>query len=315
MKKVVITGATSMLGSALAKECVSQGIDVLAIVRNDSAKLDKIVSIDGIKTISANINEYDGVLLDDEYDVMYHFAWEGTSKEDRNDRTIQQRNIGHTINAVKMAKRLGCKKFIGAGSQAEYGLCNDIITYNTETNPVTEYGKAKLSAGVESKKVAIECGIEHIWARIFSIYGPNDSDNTLIMSLIKQLKEGKTPKMTKAEQIWDYLYSADAARAFLLLGHKNLKHSIYCIGSGEGRPLIEYTEIIRRMINPKAKIKYGSIPYSKNQITYLCADISELQTDTGFKPLIDFETGAELTINSIIGEKNEKNISTDSDVQ
>ena len=51
----------------------------------------------------------------------------------------------------------------------------------------------------------------------------------------------------------------------------------------------EYAEIIRKKANPALAIDYGAIPYSDKQVMHLCADISELTQDTGWKPMADFE--------------------------
>ena len=57
-------------------------------------------------------------------------------------------------------------------------------------------------------------GMRHEWCRIVSLFGPFDGEYTLISSLIASLKKGEKFKTTKCDQIWDYIYSKDAARAF-----------------------------------------------------------------------------------------------------
>lgn len=58
--------------------------------------------------------------------MMFHFGWMGTTGAARNDMDLQCRNIAYTIDAVRLAQRFGCKTFIGAGSQAEYGRTEKI---------------------------------------------------------------------------------------------------------------------------------------------------------------------------------------------
>ena len=202
----------------------------------------------------------------------------------------------YALDAVKMAKSLGCKKFIGAGSQAEYGRVEGILKSDTPTKPETGYGIAKLCAGQMTKRLAYELGIEHIWVRVLSVYGPNDTPNSMVMSAINKLKEGVVAEFTKGEQMWDYLYSADAARAFFLLGEKGVSGKTYVLGSGKVRPLKEYIEIIRSTVNPQGKINLGAIEYGENQVMHLRADIGELHKDTGFEPKFEFEQGIRLFI-------------------
>ena len=129
------------------------------------------------------------------------------------------------------------------------------------------------------------------------------------MASIKNMLNGQEMKYTKAEQIWDYLYAEDCAKVFYLIGEKGKNNSVYCIGSGVGKPLHEYIVEMKNQVNPNIELKFGEIPYSKNQVMYLVADITSLTEDTGFEPEISFEEGIKRTIKWYKGEcdNNEKN--------
>ena len=220
---------------------------------------------------------------------------DGYDGKSRNDMYLQNRNVRYALDAVEMAARLGCHTFIGAGSQAEYGHVQGKLTPATATNPVTGYGIAKLCAGQMTRERAHQLGMRHIWVRVLSIYGPYDGKQSMVMSGIYDLRAGKIPQYTKGEQQWDYLYSGDAARAFRMLGEKE-SEGVYCLGSGQVRPLKEYIELIRKNVDPRAKVTLGAIPYQENQVMYLCADISRLTAETGFVPETSFEEGIRKTI-------------------
>lgn len=159
-----------------------------------------------------------------------------------------------------------------------------------------------------SRILANELNINHIWLRIFSIYGPFDNEKTMVMSSISQMLNNISPEYTKGEQLWDYLYSEDMARALYLICEKGKNNSVYCIGSGIAKPLNEYIKIIRDQINPNIELKLGAVPYQEKQVMYLCADISNLTEDTGFLPEISFEEGIKKTIKWYErGKNDEKN--------
>jgi len=65
----------------------------------------------------------------------------------------------------------------------------------------------------------------------------------------------------------------------------------YPLGSGRCRKLSEYIESLRDIINPGVALQFGKREYYPNQPMYLCADISELTRDTGWKPEVLFEDG------------------------
>ena len=307
--RVVITGATGAIGHALIAECIKQNIEVLAICHRGSKRAglladevgrmlqSKRIGLDCelpdrlIKIEYLNLDEYATGLPSMPYDIFFHMAWSGTTGASRNDEALQQQNAAYSLDAVRLAKMLGCHTFVFAGSQAEYGRVEGKLTADTPTYPENEYGKYKLQAGETTRALCESLSIKHIWARILSVYGPYDSKTSMIMSAISKLRNGEIAEFTKGEQQWDYLYSADAANALLLAAMKGKHGRIYPIGSGSVRALSEYIHILKNQIDPHAQIELGAVPYAPKQVMYLCADISQLKQDTGFEPKTEFEDG------------------------
>lgn len=298
MENVVITGATGMLGIALIKQLLKENIKILAIVNPHSHRVSNIPIHKNITIISCDLSDLDTLTdnITKSYDIFYHFAWEGTYGEQRNDTIIQLRNVKNTLKAIWLAHAIKCHTFIGAGSQAEYGRVNKKLTSNTPTFPESAYGIAKLCAGQISRIEAEKLGLKHIWLRFLSVYGPYDGEQTMIMSSIKKMIHKQDISYTKAEQIWDYLYCDDAAQACCFIAKKGKNKAVYCIGSGEGRPLKDYIQLIKHEIDPSLNIGIGKLGYSDKQVMYLCADITELRKDTGFEPKVKFEEGIKKTI-------------------
>lgn len=286
MKRVIITGASGAIGTALVNELINNGIEVLVLGHKNSSRNHRIPHSPLVEMRYCSLNELKKIRNDTgkKYDVFYHFAWAGTSGTLRNDTYLQHSNIGYALDAVGAAKRFGCHTFVGAGSQAEYGRVNSKLKPDTPTFPESCYGIAKLCAGQMTKQYSHQIDMAHIWVRILSVYGSNDGEQSMVMSTISKLKAGVVPQFTKGEQIWDYLHSSDAARAFRLIGEKGIDGKTYVLGSGEARPLRTYIEEMCEIIAPDLKVEYGAVPYSEKQVMFLQADISELQRDTGFIP-------------------------------
>jgi nucleoside-diphosphate-sugar epimerase len=296
MKTIALTGATSMTGIALIKECIRNDVSVVAFIRSNSAKINRIPKSDLVTVFECNneiINDFDiSDCIKHFPEVFYHFAWGYTDKQfGLNSSNDQIRNIQFTLDAVNLAKRMGCRKFIGAGSQSEYGRSLNPLTCTTPIEPEIAYGIAKYAAGKFAK---IECekqNIEYIWVRVLSVYGIHDNEDTLIKTFISNCKNNYPMALGPCTNIWDYLYEDDAGRALLAIGKRGQNGKVYCLGSGVGRPLKEYLETIRNIVNPAYIPKYGEIPYGEKSVKYLCADISDLTRDTGWKPEIPFEEG------------------------
>lgn len=303
MKRVVITGATGAVGTALIEELIKHQVEVLVLCREGSERNVTIPNHPLVTKKYCSLKQLADVCNDTgkQYDVFYHFAWDGTTGVARNNMYLQNLNVKYALDAVYAAKRFGCSTFIGAGSQAEYGRVDGVLTPDTPVFPENGYGIGKLCAGQMTRELAAWMEMRHIWVRILSVYGPNDNVNSMVMTTIRNLAEGKEVKYTKAEQMWDYLFSSEAANAFYLLGDRGVDRKTYVLGSGKVQPLKDYIMTIRDIVAPKRNISFGDIPYSDKQVMYLCADTNELEQDVSWKSTIAFENGIEILYKRMYG--------------
>jgi nucleoside-diphosphate-sugar epimerase len=278
IRRAVVTGATGCIGMALINELLRNDISVLVLTRENSLRNSRLKAYSSIEIKYCDLSELVSINNDSEtnYDAFFHLAWSGTSGDERNDVYLQESNIKYSLDAVSAAKRFGCSVFIGVGSQAEYGRTNDALRSNTPTFPETPYGIAKLCAGQLSREYATKLAIDHIWVRILSVYGPYDSKNSLISYCFRELLSGRSPKVTNAEQVWDYIHSEDAAVALNVISKKIHNGQTIVLGSGDSRRLREYIEDIRIQVNPKVTVDYGAVRYHPKQVMCLKADTNEL---------------------------------------
>jgi len=298
MKKVILTGATGMIGSSMITQMLVDGIEVTAIIRPGSKKINNLKESEKIKVVECDIDQLLALkdVLEHDYDTFYHFAWDGTYGDSRDDAILQERNVRNTLEAVELAHEIGCKVFVGAGSQAEFGFVEGELSDRIPKNPITGYGIAKYTAGKLSAIMCKGLGMRQSWGRIVSTYGPGDNSYTMVMSAVIGMLNGERLQFTKGDQIWDYVYGGDCSRAFYLIGKYGKHGKAYTIGSGKSKQLKEYINIIRNIINPGLEIGLGEREYYPNQVMKLTADISELTEDTGFVPTINFEEGIRRTM-------------------
>jgi nucleoside-diphosphate-sugar epimerase len=299
MNDIIVTGATSIIGVATVAEALTQGNNVAAVVRENSPRMDVLQDFlghQGFEIIKCDMQNYRNLNLTGTYDAFLHLAWQNTFVSLQNDVYKQADNILCTLDAIHAAHRVGCSVFVIAGSQAEYGRISEKMRGDTACNPESGYGIAKYAAGRLARLTASQLGMRCCHTRILSTYGEGMDDNTLIVYLIKTLLAGEKPLLTKCEQIWDFLHVRDVARAILAVSEKGLDGKTYPIGSGDARPLREYVEMIRDIIDPSIALGFGEKEYYPHQPMILCADIDELRADTGFNPGINFMDGINMTI-------------------
>lgn len=298
--KVAVTGATSMIGVALIKECIQNNVEVLAFVRRGTSRMERLPVSPLLHFYYSDLEELQDVYVPEEesYDVFYHLAWGHTKKSERDDLCLQENNIRTVLDAVQLAKRLGCKKFIGAGSQAEYGPVDGVIDAETRPNPVSAYGIAKLSANMMSRRMCEQLDMKHIWGRIFSVYGTNDNTGTMLDYAIKQFMRGEKALFSAAGQMWNYLYEDDAGKWFYLLGEKEVEDGIYLIAHPESRVLRSYIEEMADVYGEKASCEFAALDASK-PMPGLVADVDKTIKSVGYVPQVTFAEGIRNMINSM----------------
>ncbi|KEI90374.1 hypothetical protein N493_13090 [Clostridium botulinum B2 433] len=285
MKTAILTGATGFLGYWLLKELINNDVFVYVLVRKNSKRRQRLDGLLGIEIIEINMDKIsDLTQYVKEADVFYHLAWEG----ERNDFTAQMNNIIWSVNAMKVANQLNVKQFIMTGSQAEYGICNQIVDENSSVNPNTAYGASKLACYNILKTLSQQILMPITWIRVFSVYGVGDNPNTLISYLFRCFKENEIPKLTNGNQLWDFLYVEDAANALYLLGKKN-RCGLYNLAFGKSYPLKEFIVEARDLINPESGLDFNSnMSYN---IVELRANVDKIKDELGWKPRVTFKDG------------------------
>lgn len=298
IRRAVVTGPTGAVGTALCERLLEAGCAVYAVCHPGSKRASELPENERLRAVYCDLSELEQLpeRIEGSCDAFFHLAWAHTIGPGRNDMPAQIQNVRYTIDAVRAAAALGCRVFVGAGSQAEYGRRPDDLRPDTPVFPENGYGMAKLCAGQMSRVEAHRLGMAHVWPRILSVYGPHDGPRSMISSVIRQLLDGQRPALTAGGQIWDYLYAGDAAEGLYRMARHGADGAVYPLGSGMARPLREYIETLRDAIDPALELGFGEIPYGEGQVMRLRADIAPLQRDTGFAPRTAFEDGIAETI-------------------
>jgi nucleoside-diphosphate-sugar epimerase len=227
--------------------------------------------------------------------ICIHCAWRGVSGQERNADFQLSENVALTLASVELAAQSGCRQWIGLGSQAEYGNANRLLGETGATNPTTLYGRAKLLAGTEALAMCVRKGMAGAWLRVFSTYGPGDHPHWMIPHVIREFLSGRAPQVTRCEQMWDYLFVSDAARAVVSLADGKTS-TVFNLGSGEVRRLKDIIELIRTECGSALQPTYGAVPYRPDQVMHLQADISKLRAATGWAPQVSLEEGIRRTV-------------------
>lgn len=284
--KFIITGATSFIGAELTRFALSMGDEVIAVCRKDSAGISKLGEHPNLRIVYSELSEYANLSGQIEKgQVFINLAWEGTGHSGRNLTDIQQDNIAHSLEAIKVAAGTGCALFVEAGSQAEYGTVLERISEKTSCHPFSEYGKAKLAVKEQGSKIANALGLKYLHLRIFSLFGEEDHPWTLVMSCLKKMVNNEPIDLSPCTQNWNFLYVKDAVKQIYLLCQYALRNSgykaeVFNIASKDTRILKAFVDEMYSLAQSKSELNFGAI--APTNVVSLDPDVSKTEAATGF---------------------------------
>ncbi len=307
MRKAVVTGANGFIGSNLVRGLCEQNYYVYAVVKDQNENVDNLPKTPYVEVLYCELDQIcnlkDLINSNMQIDIFYHLAWVGVSTNYKNDFSLQYKNIEYSLEAIRVAHLIGCKKFVSTGSLSECAYAEKAVDGTEMPSPSDYYSCSKISARYFCMLYAEQHNIDINWCLITSLYGPGRLDNNILTYTIMSLLKGEETQYTKLEQKWDYTYIDDLIRALILVGQKGKSKEIYAIGSGENKILKEYIEMIYEILSPGKELVVGQIPYKTSKIDNSIVDISKLVNDTGYYPSVSFEEGILKTIEYIKNNK------------
>jgi nucleoside-diphosphate-sugar epimerase len=286
-RSLFVTGAGGFVGAATVRAALTAGHEVHALVRRSGAM--RLAGLKGDLHIHvadlADGDAISAILNKAKPEIVVHPAWEGVGGALRAG-DVQFENIRTTVALIDASIAAGVCKFVGFGSQAEYGRFDRRISEEDLPCPFLLYGAAKLSAMQLTRQRAQEAGMAFAWLRLFAVFGPGDNGNWLIPSVAAQLMQGIAPKCTAGTQKTDYLHIDDAAAATLAVAVTDEATGIFNLCSDAPVAVRAIIERLRDLAAPGLQLNFGEVPFGPNQIMHMEGDNSRLKVTTGWAPRI-----------------------------
>lgn len=296
MKKAIVTGSTGLIGSNVINELLSKGIKVLAIGRKEKPISESYLTSPNKNLTYCQLDLENIDLLPQKLDeiswnvgescVFYHFAWSGLKTLTDGSFDDQLKNVSYCANAVKIAKKLRCTKFINSGSLeetfVEKYLENNwkIDKYHSDQGL---YAVAKLSSRDMSLMVAYLEKIDYIHTRFSAVYNDDFSLKGYICSSLKKIFNGENVEPPKNTELFDLISIKDLSMAYYLIGLHGKNKSNYFIGTGKPMTLVDYFERLDYSLKGFSVTDEDLFTQTNFILNYDDFSILNLQNDTGFK--------------------------------
>ena len=289
MKKAIINGATGMVGMAVTRYFASLGIETLCLGRQSLSPED-IRSNFGTGSSYLSLAMEDLASLEEWVDLMawapgpecifFNFAWRGCEKLADGSFGDQLNNAVHAAEAVRVAKKLGCIKFVNTGTLEE-SLVERFLAGNRDYpyhSAQTDYALAKLAARDMCKMVAYLEKIDYVHTRLSVPLVPDLSRGTYVAATLKKIAEGMPYEAPSNKQLFDIVFLDDVARAYYLIGNNGKNKADYFIGTSKPATLAQYFARFERIVKNQCSEDADLVAATETDFFSTAA----IHQDTGF---------------------------------
>jgi nucleoside-diphosphate-sugar epimerase len=293
MRKVLLTGASGFIGRHCFSGLRQKGFEIHAVDLQPMAPMTEEIHWHTIDLL--NSSQTNMLLERLRPTHLLHFAWfTGHGEYWHSIKNMEW--IQASLELVRRFREYGGERAVLAGTCAEYdwqyGYCTE---ESTPLKPKTLYGICKDGLRRIVEGYSDQTGLSTAWGRIFLLFGPHESPNRLIPTVIRALLQGQLARCSHGQQIRDFLYVEDVAEAFVALLNSDITGPIN-IASGSPTTLKNIIfDIAEKLARPDL-VQLGAIPPQPNEPRVLFADNSRLFNEVHWKPSYSLEQGLDRTI-------------------
>lgn len=328
-KNIIITGGAGFIGSHVIRLFVNKYPDYRIINIDKLTYAGNLENLTDIEKAANYVFEKADIVKKEEIESLFEkYAVDGVihlAAESHVDRSITNPNEFIMTNVIGTANLLNAavkywkgktegKMFYHISTDEVYGSLDNggLFVESTPYDPRSPYSASKASSDHLVRAYHNTFKIPVILSNCSNNYGPNQFPEKLIPLAFNNIKNNKTiPVYGKGENIRDWLYVIDHARAIDTIFHDGKLGETYNIGGNNEWTNIDLIRLLCRILDKKLNRSNGE---SEKLISFVtdraghdlryAIDSSKLQKELGWKPSVTFEEGLEKTVDWYL--KNEK---------
>ena len=324
-RNIIITGGAGFIGSHVVRLFVNKYPDYMIInvdkltYAGNLANLKDIEDRPNYKFVKMDICDFESfyqLMQDEKVDGIIHLAAEShVDRSIKDPFTFARTNVMGTLSLLQAAKlyweslpeKYDGKRFYHISTDEVYGALDfndELFTEETKYDPHSPYSASKASSDHFVRAYHDTYGMPTIVTNCSNNYGPYQFPEKLIPLFVNNIRNRKPlPVYGKGENVRDWLYVEDHARAIDLIFHEGKIAETYNIG---GFNEWKNIDLIKVMIKTVDRILGNPEGYSDDLITYVtdrlghdaryAIDSAKLQRELGWEPSLQFEEGIEKTV-------------------
>ena len=297
-RRVLVTGATGFVGSALVRALLSESAEVhgLSRGRSDAWRLQGLGR--GLHLHESDLTDAAAVLAVFRRvrpALVFHAAT--FRPVDGDMAAMAAAHVLGTAHLLTAACELRPQRLVHLTTNLEYGEETRPLTEDLCPRPSTAYGVTKLAATRLVQHLAAAERLSTIVLRLFHVYGPGEPPTRLVPAAIRAGLAGGELPLTQGTWRRDYVFVADVVDACLRAASwPAATGQIVNVGSGTQHSNAEVVRLVRRLTGGRLVLRRGQYPARARDRRHWVADVRRAQELLGWMPRHSLEKGLVETI-------------------
>lgn len=300
--RILVTGGAGFIGSHICETLLARGDEVI-VLDNFNDYYDPSIKHRNIKPFEKDIVLYEKDIRDRDFltklfsthridKIMHLAAMCGVRASLKAPYLYEDVNITGTYNLLELARLNDVANFVFTSSSSVYGISKRVPFREDDPIdcPVSPYAVTKRAGELHCFSISHLYKLPIKCIRVFTAYGERQRPEMAIHKFTRLISEGKPiPYYGDGTSRRDYTYVLDVVAGFIAALDKQSEFDIFNIGNSNTVSLKELVGIIEKHVGRKAVLE--QMPEQPGDVPATYADISHSQSELGYSPKVDIETG------------------------